>query len=43
MGCGTLSGENERVQGDQVADGGIEGVLRLFQFEGGAGPRCGLP
>lgn len=29
MACGTLNGENERVQGDQVADGGIEEVLRL--------------
>lgn len=29
MACGTLNGENERVQGDQIADGGIEEVLRL--------------
>ena len=37
MACGTLNGENERVQGDQVADGGIEEVLRLFLLEGGPG------
>lgn len=35
MACGTLNGENERVQGDQIADGGIEEVLRLFRLEEG--------
>ena len=43
MACGTLNGENERVQGDQVADGGIEEVLRLFRLEGGPGSSGGFP
>ena len=42
MACGTLNGENERVQGDQVADGGIEEVLRLFRLEGGPGSSGGF-
>ena len=42
MACGTLNGENERVQGDQVADGGIEEVLRLFLLEGGPGSSGGF-
>ena len=32
--------EDEWVQADQISHGGIEGTLRVFRAEGGAGP-CG--